>query len=58
MQHRDSQVRAAAYRTFASMSFQNEGQPALPLLRRALRDENLAVRRYAALAIRQLGGEE
>ncbi|MCH5372386.1 MAG: HEAT repeat domain-containing protein, partial [Planctomycetes bacterium] len=58
MQHRDSQVRGAAVRVFASLSFDGEGLPALPLLRQALKDENLAVRRYAAQAIRQLGSED
>jgi HEAT repeat protein len=57
MQQPDSQVRAAAHRTFAAMDFAADGQAALPLLRRALRDENLAVRRYADQSLRQLGSE-
>jgi HEAT repeat protein len=34
------------------------GPRGLPLLRRALKDENLAVRRYAAQAIRNVGSED
>jgi HEAT repeat protein len=58
MVHRDPQVRAAVFRAFASMSLADRGRSALPLLRRALKDENLAVRRYAAQAIRDAGGED
>jgi HEAT repeat protein len=53
MQHADPQVRAAAFRAFAGLSFGEAGQAALPLLRRALRDENLAVRRYASQSLRE-----
>ncbi len=58
MGDRDPQVRAAVFRAFASMSFADRGRSALPLLRRALKDENLAVRRYAAQAIRAAGGDD
>lgn len=57
MQDGDPQVRAAAFRAFAEFSFGAEGGKALPLLRRALRDENLAVRKFAAQAIRGLGSD-
>jgi HEAT repeat protein len=58
MEHRDPAVRAAAFRAFASMSFGPQARAALPLLRRALKDENLAVRRYAAQALRDAGSED
>jgi HEAT repeat protein len=58
MEHRDPAVRAAAFRAFASMSFGPQATAALPLLRHALKDENLAVRRYAAQALRAAGGED
>jgi HEAT repeat protein len=58
MRHADPHVRAAAFRAFATMSPGETGQPAMPLLRKALKDENLAVRRYAAQAIRDLGGDD
>jgi HEAT repeat protein len=58
MEHDDPLVRTAAFRLFASMSFDQQGRDVLPLLRRALKDENLAVRRYAAQAIRNVGSED
>jgi HEAT repeat protein len=58
MEHDDPVVRTAAFRLFASMSFDQQGREVLPLLRRALKDENLAVRRYAAQAIRNVGSED
>jgi HEAT repeat protein len=58
MEHDDPVVRTAAFRLFASMSFDQQGRDVLPLLRRALKDENLAVRRYAAQAIRNVGSED
>jgi HEAT repeat protein len=54
MEHRQPAIRAAAYRAFAEMSFGADGLTALPLLRRALKDSNLAVRKYASQAIREL----
>jgi len=55
MQHADPQVRRAAYRAFARFSFGAEGQAAVPLLRSALRDEDLAIRRFAFEALQQQG---
>jgi HEAT repeat protein len=58
MEQDDPVVRTAAFRLFASMSFDQRGREVLPLLRRALKDENLAVRRYAAQALRNVGSED
>ena len=55
MKHADPQVRRAAYRAFARFSFGAEGQSAVPLLRSALRDQDLAVRRFAFEALQQQG---
>lgn len=52
MEHRDPQVRAAAYRVFACLFFQPDDRQALALLRGGLRDESLAVRRHASQVLR------
>ncbi len=58
MDQDDPDARAVAFRAFASIDFGDRGRSALPLLRRALKDENLAVRRYAAQALREVDGED
>jgi HEAT repeat protein len=55
MKHSDPQVRRAAYRAFAKFSLGAEGQAAAPLLRSALRDQDLAIRRFAFEALQQQG---
>lgn len=57
MKHTDPQVRRAAYRAFAKFAFDAAGQAAAPLLRSALRDQDLSVRRYAFEALQQQGEE-
>lgn len=57
MNQDDPDARAVAFRAFASIDFGDQGRSALPLLRRGLKDENLAVRRYAAQALREVDGE-
>lgn len=54
MKHADPQVRRAAFRAFAGFSLGADGRAAEPLLRGALRDPDLAIRRYAFEALRQL----
>jgi HEAT repeat protein len=54
MSHPQAAVRAAAFRIFAQLAFGQEGNVAIPVLRKALRDENLAVRKYASQALRDL----
>jgi hypothetical protein len=44
MKHSEPQVRRAAYRAFATFSLGAEGRAAEPLLRSALRDQDLAIR--------------
>ncbi len=58
MEQDDPDTRAVAFRAFASIDFGDQGRSALPLLRRALKDENLAVRRYAAQALREVDGSD
>ena len=58
MEQDDPDTRAVAFRAFASIDFGDQGRSALPLLRRALKDENLAVRRYAAQALREVDGAD
>lgn len=58
MEQDDPAARAVAFRAFASIDFGDQGRSALPLLRRALKDENLAVRRYAAQALREVDGSD
>jgi len=55
MKHSQPQVRRAAYRAFAQFSLGAEGKAAEPLLRGALRDQDLAIRRFAFEALQQLG---
>lgn len=55
MKHADPQVRRAAYRAFAKFSLGAEGKTAVPLLRGALRDQDLAIRRFAFEALQQQG---
>jgi HEAT repeat protein len=55
MKHADPQVRRAAYRAFARFSLGEEGKSAAPLLRSALRDQDLAIRRFAFEALQQQG---
>ncbi len=55
MRHADSQVRRAAYRAFARFAFGAGGKAATPLLRSALRDQDLSIRRYAFEALQQQG---
>jgi HEAT repeat protein len=55
MKHSDPQVRRAAYRAFAKFSLGAEGKAAAPLLRSALRDQDLAIRRFAFEALQQQG---
>ena len=55
MQHTEPTVRRAAYRAFARFSFGAEGKAAEPLLRAALRDQDLAIRRFAFEALQQWG---
>ena len=55
MKHADPQVRRAAYRAFAKFSLGSEGKAAAPLLRSALRDQDLAIRRFAFEALQQQG---
>jgi HEAT repeat protein len=55
MKHADPQVRRAAYRAFAKFSLGSEGKTAAPLLRSALRDQDLAIRRFAFEALQQQG---
>jgi HEAT repeat protein len=55
MKHADPQVRRAAYRAFARFSLGAVGKTAVPLLRSALRDQDLAIRRFAFEALQQQG---
>jgi HEAT repeat protein len=55
MKHPDPQVRRAAYRAFAKFSFGAAGRAAAPLLRNALRDQDLSIRRFAFEALQQQG---
>lgn len=55
MKHAEPQVRRAAYRAFAKFSLGAEGKAAAPLLRNALRDQDLAIRRFAFEALQQQG---
>jgi HEAT repeat protein len=55
MKHTEPQVRRTAYRAFAEFSFGAEGKAAAPLLRSALRDQDLSVRRYAFEALQRFG---
>ena len=55
IKHTDPQVRRAAYRAFAKFSLGPEGKAAVPLLRNALRDEDLSIRRHAFETLQQLG---
>ena len=57
MKHTDPQVRRAAYRAIAKFSFGAGGKAAAPLLRSALRDQDLSIRRYAFEALQQQGGK-
>lgn len=50
MEHPVTEVRAAAYRAFAAFSFGKDGNAALPLLLKALKDPNVSIRRYATKA--------
>ena len=50
MAHRLLEVRRAAYRAFAGFSFGAGGTAAMPLLLKALRDPDAAIRRYATKA--------
>jgi len=54
MKHSEPQVRRAAYRAFATFSLGAEGRAAEPLLRSALRDQDLVIRRFAFEALQQL----
>jgi HEAT repeat protein len=49
------EVRAAAYRAFAQFGIGPEGKAAASLLRKALRDENVSIRRHAFEALQRLG---
>ncbi len=53
MEDPDPQVRAAAFRIFARLFFGPDDSRAVALLRRALRDESLAVRRHASQVLRE-----
>lgn len=55
MEHASPDVRRAAYRAFAKISWGAEARAAEPLLRKALRDQDLAIRRFAFEALQQLG---
>ena len=55
MKHPDPAVRRAAYRAFAKFSLGAEGKAAAPLLRNALRDQDLSIRRFAFEALQQQG---
>lgn len=50
MGHRSPEVRRAAYRAFAEFSFGKEGMAAMPLLLKALRDPDAAIRSHATKA--------
>lgn len=50
MEHRNPEVRRAAYRAFAEFSFGKEGIAAMPLLLKALRDPDAAIRSHATKA--------
>ena len=54
MENPQPQVRAAACRVFSEFPLGDVAAPALPALRESLKDENVAVRRYAAKAIERL----
>ncbi len=54
MGHEDVHVRAAAFRLFAALSLREDARQAEPLLRDALRGENVTIRRYAAKALDQM----
>jgi HEAT repeat protein len=57
MQHPEGRIRAAAFRAFAELSFEDEGRVAIPLLREAYKDQNAVVRRSAARALNRYGTE-
>jgi HEAT repeat protein len=52
--HRLPAVRAAACRVLAEFPLGAAAEPAVPLVREALKDEDVAVRRYAAKALERL----
>ena len=54
LRHPAAPVRAAACRVFAEFPLGEAGASALPQLRDALRDEDVAVRRYADKALQRL----
>jgi HEAT repeat protein len=54
MQHSSPAVRAAGSRVMAEMPLGAAAPKALPLVREALKDEDVAVRRYAAKALERL----
>lgn len=55
MEHASPEVRRAAYRACAKFSWGAEVRAAEPLLRKGLRDQDLAIRRFAFEALQQLG---
>jgi HEAT repeat protein len=55
MDHSNPAVRVAAYRAFAQFGIGPEGKAAAPLLRKALRDENVSIRRHAFEALKRVG---
>jgi HEAT repeat protein len=54
MQIGDPKARVAAFRLFDRLQFAAEGSAAIPLLRNALRDNNVSIRRYAFEALERL----
>jgi len=50
MEHKNPEVRRAAYRAFAEFSFGGEGMAAMPLLLKGLRDSDAAIRSHATKA--------
>jgi HEAT repeat protein len=57
MKHDEVQVRTAAYRAFAAFSLGPAARAAVPLLRSALRAEDVSIARYAYEALQQLPQE-
>jgi HEAT repeat protein len=54
MQSTDPETRVAAFRLFDQLEFGSEAAAAIPLLRNALRDKNVSIRRYAFEALERL----
>jgi HEAT repeat protein len=57
MRGTDAQSRLAAFRLFDKLAFGPQAKAAAPLLRNALRDNDISIRRYAFEALERLGAD-